>query len=140
MDSTTKPQGHKHAALMAEFARDAAGMERPWEAWEFYACHDEGWVTCASMPAWTSDGEYRRKPRTIRIGGMDVPEPVRVALEKGTPYWMPVLMSSGTFAIAYSWDGGSADQRWLARGFIHLTQKAAEAHGRALVALTEGKA
>lgn len=129
--------GHKHAALMAEFARDAAVMERPWEAWEI--CEDGVWRDCYHMMCWNESQEYRRKPRTIRIGEIDVPEPVRVALEKGESYYV-ADPTQDTFIIDdLYWNDDDSDIRWLARGLIHLTQKAAEAHGRALAALTEAK-
>lgn len=148
MDSTNttegtdagKAKGHRHAGLMAEFARDAAVMERPWEAWEFLGS-GRIWETCVACPVWQASMHYRRKRRTIRIGEMDVAEPVRDGLERGTRYWVPAVGASDyvTSGCGLVWAGDHYDAKWMRRGLVHLTLEAAAAHGRALVALTEGK-
>jgi hypothetical protein len=56
---------HPHAALMADFANDAALMETPWENWEYFD-PGGGWTSCPRPPAWCPTIRYRRKPRTIR--------------------------------------------------------------------------
>lgn len=134
--TTTTPKGHPHAALMAEFAKDAATMEWPWEAWEWWSERSEAWIQCIVMPRWTADIKYRRKPRTIRIGNIDVPEPVRQPLEVGTVYYVPLVSNSGYVHYVNKWAGDSTDMRLLTRGLVHLTAEAAVIHGRALVALT----
>jgi hypothetical protein len=61
-----KPQGHKHAALMAQYAEDAKTTDKPWELWEFkYGA--EGWKDCSGSPFWASEVEYRRKPKQHTI-------------------------------------------------------------------------
>lgn len=76
---------------------------------------------------------YRVKPRTIRIGEFDVPEPVREPLEKGTKYW--TFTPRGV--IDYVWEDDDTDMECLASGWIHLTKEAAETHRRALVSFTK---
>lgn len=73
----------------------------------------------------------RIKTRTIRIGGRDVPEPLRVAPAKGTEYWAAVVEIH-----AFKWAGDPNDEWWLARGLIHATEEAARAHAEALIALS----
>ncbi len=127
---------HKHAALMAEFAQDAAETETPWERWECDLGSGK-WAELPGMPLWSEFAEYRRscKPRTIRIGEYDVPEPVREPLNKGEEYYMVELRG----ASMWSWSGDSYDVEWLNLGIIHRTEEAAELHAKALLSFTENK-
>ena len=60
--------GHIHAAAMAEYAKDAAETDKPWERWEF--CHMRGeYQSLHSHPEWVEDNKYRRKPQVILING-----------------------------------------------------------------------
>jgi hypothetical protein len=127
---------HPHAALMAEYAKDAAETETPWERWEFtnYFAKPE-WIALKNHPVWLTDEEYRRKPRTIRIGDYDVPEPMREEPEKMTLYYRASIEYSSCVAQNY-WRGDSLDYLWLERGHVHATQEAAEIHAKALISLT----
>lgn len=80
--------------------------------------------------------QVRRKPRTIRIGDMDVPEPMREALTVGTPYW--VTGFSGCPSFSSVWGGSDYEVRWLASGGCHLTYEAAELHRKALILVSGG--
>ena len=72
--------GHIHAAAMAEYAKDAAETDKPWERWEF--CHTRGeYQPLHGHPEWVKDNKYRRKPKVIIINGHEVPEPHRKPLE-----------------------------------------------------------
>ena len=88
--------------------------------------------------------EYRIKPRTIRIGKYDVPEPLPYdcgTLDANTTYYSPDIESmDGTFTTEeqfWCWD--RIDVLRLERGLVHLTREAAELHARALISLTEFK-
>lgn len=52
---------HKHAQLMALYAKDAAETDRPWERWE---CRSRtvNWISMVAHPSWGLDSEFRRKP------------------------------------------------------------------------------
>lgn len=52
--------GHKHAALMVEYAKDAAKTDKPWLLWE-YKCSGKFYPLTAH-PSWSTTNEYRRKP------------------------------------------------------------------------------
>ena len=126
---------HKHAALMALYAQDAMETDKPWERWEF--SDTEGfWATCGGHPVWNIGSDYRRKPRTIRIGEYDVPEPVREMPKHRTMYWV-AGPTECDYQVEYIWTGNSIDQLWFLRGLIHLTREAAELHGKALISLTK---
>lgn len=75
---------------------------------------------------------------TIKIGGIDVPEPEREPCKNGEVYYIPALQWSDLVA-GYAWDGGGCDIRYLKRGLVHKTEEAAQQHARALLALTECK-
>jgi hypothetical protein len=82
---------------------------------------------------------YRVKPATITINGVEVPEPVREALEHGQEYWVVNPLNGGGF------NGGVWDENnifcvnWLKRGLIHLTKESAEQHARALIMASGGE-
>lgn len=78
--------GHIHAESMALYAHDAATHERPWELWERAPAgsNDCSWEAMQNHPSWGKSSWYRRKPKTIKIGEYDVPEPCRVAPANGT--------------------------------------------------------
>ena len=71
----------------------------------------------------------------IRIGKFDVPEPMRVAPELGSQYWV-VELSAALLGKSYRWDGDGVDLCHLSQGICHTTHEAAELHGRALLSLT----
>lgn len=81
---------------------------------------------------------YRVKPRTITINSHEVPEPLREAPEQGTDCWTPHLSAENP-ALFCRWNGDNADHRWLARGLVHLTREAAQAHAEALISITASK-
>ena len=67
---------HPHAASMLLYAQDAAKTDKPWERWEFTGS-DDGFNGCLKHPEWREDFKYRRKPKTITVNGIRVPEPAR---------------------------------------------------------------
>lgn len=99
-----------------------------------YAPITGGWGT-KELPGFAKAGKYRIKPRTIRIGEYDVPEPCREPLEKGDLYWLAALDEESPL-LGYTWREGRIDTIWLSRGIIHRTQEAADIHSKALISLT----
>lgn len=78
--------GHIHAAAMAEYAKDALEIGKPWERWEF--CHMRGeYQSLHGHPEWVEDNEYRRKPQVV-------PEPHR------TPSHTPRALAAGQATAA----------------------------------------
>ena len=129
-------KGHKHAAMMAEYARIAAEHEEPWEF--FQVLSDLGWVELEENPAWCVCCEYRLKPRTIRIGDIDVPEPMRSAPEVGSGYFFVNQSDPGT-VVEFKWDDNWIDRLCLGHGMCHTTKEAAIAHANALILVSGGK-
>lgn len=65
---------HKHAALMLQYAQDAAETDRPWEQWEWKGSHSIDWAPIASPFAWYEDIEYRRKPKPLECWAVKNPD------------------------------------------------------------------
>ena len=78
---------------------------------------------------------YRREPRTIRIGKIEIPEPVREPLN-GEKYFMPAIYCGEARTHRFPWKDGYADKRLLKQGMVYLTEEAAQEHAKALIALT----
>ena len=128
--------GHIHAAAMAEYAKDAAETDMPWERWEFCYKREE-YRSLHNHPDWAVTRKYRRKPKTILINGHEVPEPCSTPLEIGDAYWAFTFFFAGVTEVY--WDGDSEDHNALKNGFIHLTKEAAEKHFNALKSFTAQK-
>lgn len=96
------------------------------------------WADIDGEPSWHQCLAYRIKPRTIRIGEIDVPEPVRESLPLGVKYYFPSLNYSPTYD-EFLWQGDPFDNRVLKRGLVHLTKEAAELHAKALILVSGGR-
>lgn len=73
---------------------------------------------------------------TIRIGNINVPAPETEPPTEDTLYYFPLL----TFEEKYGcddWTNSKADNRLLKLGLVHLTEKGAVAHAKALLELTK---
>ena len=126
--------GYIHAAAMAEYAKDAAETDKPWERWEF-SCYGKEYISIENHPLWHEDNKYRRKPKVILINGHEVPEPHRKPLEIDDPYWTFTFFFDGV--SEYCWANDLDDNNALKNGFVHLTKEAAEKHLNALKSFTE---
>lgn len=81
---------------------------------------------------------YRIKPKTIRIGEYDVPEPLWAAPEIGTEYFIASL-NDDDLCICDTWDDVPYENQQLANGLAHATEEAAIMHAKALISLTAQK-
>lgn len=127
---------HKHSEFLHALA-DGRGDEfecnyADWGADLWSRSTDYAWSISNRPGDWT----VRRKPRTIRIGEMDVLEPMRVAPAMGTAVWLVCIHTDPPFR--YSWSGNATEQRWLKLGICHLTKEAAEQHRKALILVSGG--
>lgn len=123
---------HPHAASMLLYAQDAAETDKPWERWEFKGS-DNGFNGCLKHPEWHEDFEYRRKPKTITVNGIEVPEPIREEPKVGEKYFL-VSLTAFTLVTSNPWANDKYDNEWLNKGLVHLTEEAAIAHAEALLA------
>lgn len=103
------------------------------------ACTDgRTWVSLSTEPVWNIGCQYRIRPRTIRIGNIDVPEPVREALPVGQKYFI-ASPDFSEYAYTAEWSESSRDNHWFSRGLLHLTKEAAIEHAKALIIVSGGK-
>lgn len=78
--------------------------------------------------------KYRIKPRTIKVNGFDVPEPMRTKPENDTDYYIPYPIAS-RMCTEVTWASDSNDERWLLLGICHATADAAVAHAKAMLGM-----
>lgn len=86
--------------------------------------------------------EYVRPiPRTITIGDMEVPEPVREPLEDGQEYFMikPECAKYLDGVGHYEWEGSDIDLCRLRAGLIHATEENCAANFKALIKASGGE-
>jgi hypothetical protein len=57
---------HKHAELMAEYAKDAMETDKPWERWEQRHECNGFWSQATNHPLWEDTFFYRRKPKSSK--------------------------------------------------------------------------
>ena len=132
----TKP--HKHAEFLHALA-DGRGDEfeahhESWGADAWRIISSDAWRICMSPDDWT----VRRKPKTktIRIGDMDVLEPMRVAPAMGTVVWLVCIHTDSPFR--YSWSGNATERKWLKLGVCQATEQGAMDQRRAMILLAGG--
>ena len=125
---------HKHAASMLLYAQDAAEDPQPWKLWQKLTGF--GYEDLVENPRWDILSNYRRRPRTIRIGEFDVPEPLRHAPPLGTAIYWPIVhleaLSNGN-----NWQSEGWQKNLLLKGMLHLTEEAAALHAEALISFTK---
>ena len=122
-----------HADNCALYAEDAAECSEPWLRWQYRSIGGM-WVDADGPFPFLPNVVYRRKPRTIRINGFEVPEPVREPLEKGQWYWL--AENTRSTPVAYQWSNDKADYQWLDAGLLHMTEEAAQIHIDAMLSFT----
>ena len=120
---------HKHAALMLQYAQDAAETDAPWERWEWKG--EREWNPLASEFAFSIHYEYRRKPKTLTYT-VTIPEPLREAPEVGTIIYIPTPLDE-ELASLYGWYGNQQDERLLNRGLCFATGEDAIAAAKAML-------
>ncbi len=120
---------HRHAEMIRKWLDDDSlkvEIEHPHcPYWEFVA-----------YPRWDENRNYRFRPKMIKCGDMEFPEPMRKAPEIKALIWA-VDISQQKAVYEADWIETPYDLHLLKRGLVHSTKEAAEAHARALIALTE---
>lgn len=107
---------HIHAALMAEYAKDATITNKPWELWEHsLKSHDGEWLDCEMHgPSWNPEWNYRRKLKVCSHCGQALPEKEPLVenqpkFNEGNPpsvgFWLTTERGFDNNDIWYYWDG-----------------------------------
>lgn len=128
---STNQKGHPHAESMLLYAQDAMETNKPWERWEYNA-DGTGWYSLTICPVWEPPVSYRRKPKTILVNGIEVPEPVSKPLKESETYWLAVPTNRNR-AVSIVWMDDKDDEYVLQCGLIHLTKEAAVLHAEAML-------
>ena len=122
---------HKHAALMLQYAQDAAETDKPWERWELRPMGNEEWHACSGRLSFSERCEYRRKPRTMTYT-VTMPEPLRKAPHDGEAYFVPNIAHK-LFYLNTRWDGDCVDNFRLKSGLCFATKEDAIAAAKAML-------
>ena len=129
---------HVHAALMLQYAQDAAETDRPWERWEWRDTSADKFITCRRHPSWNLNYEFRRKHQVIRVGRHEFPKPISNAPLNSINYFL-VTAWNGCFDVdADTWVNSKLDNMRLESWRVHLTREAAQAHADVLNAICRG--
>ena len=84
------------------------------------------------------DYDYRIKPRTIKIGDFDVPEPMREIPTYGDIVFT-VEIDEKRLCGETTWNGLEFVSTMLERGLLHKSKHDAITHAKALIALASAK-
>ena len=130
-------QGHVHSESMTLYAEDAKTHSKPWELWQNKA-KDGFWWDCLHSPLWASTTEYRRKPTTHIVHGVEIPD-LRVTPELGEQYYLAdptasELTELHTFVMR-------AEKLWAERGLCYEPteegKQAAILHTKAMMGMVQ---
>ena len=125
--------GHIHAELMAQYAEDAKVHDEPWKLWQHGV--NGTWVNCESHPSWSSNNQYRHKPRTVKTGEYEVPEPCKFPVY-GQKYFVPDMDTASS--TQHTWTHTHLDKHLLESNLVHLNRHAAALHAKALIEISKG--
>ena len=137
LDLVYEPEqhGHVHAELMAQYAEDAMTHAEPWKLWQ-YDTVVGSWTDCARSPSWTTNYEYRRKPKMKLIHGTEVPD-LSFTPSTNEDYYYICLSSDQLVKQAYNSNGCMTTKLRAVRGlcypFTAEGKRAAILHAEALL-------
>lgn len=119
LERVYEPQkGYVHAELMLQFAEDAQTHTEPWKLWQFKVEGDV-WCDCPRNPHWRVTTEYRRKPKTKLIHGVEIPD-FEFIPKVGEKYYTANVGLPELFEHGYrSSEDCTFTQRMTERGLIY---------------------
>ncbi len=129
----------KHADLALIYAKQMAECDDPWELWEYKHLSGTEWIRPHNHIVLHDDQRYRQIPKTIKINGYDVPEPMRVKPEHNGKYYYVDLDIYGGGVNHDYYESHDLDLIRLGRGICHETEQAALIHAKALFSFSELK-
>lgn len=135
---------HVHAALMLQYAKDAMETDKPWEWWEVRIAANVQpnavFERMSSHPKWDTNNEYRRKPKTIKVGKWEFPKPIEQPLGCADAYYYVDfnVWTAEFIPSRDTWTNNERDDNRLAGNLCHLSYDAALAHADVLTAICRG--
>lgn len=82
--------------------------------------------------------KFRLKPRTIKIGDVEIIAPETKPPKEDTWFYIPNVFNIDSFD-RFKWFNSSTDLRLLKNGLVHLTKENAIAHSLALIKISGGE-
>lgn len=130
-------QGHVHAELMAQYAEDAKTHAKPWKLWQVKS-KDCTWDDCGFHPTWRRCLQYRRKPKTHIVNGVEIPD-LRVTQKHGDHFYLADPVSLYFFTLLED-DEDDMVTLWIERGLVYQgTEEGIQAailHAKAMLGIT----
>ena len=126
---------HKHHDMIVDWAKNTDLKV------EFKSKYNGSWMEVA-WPDWDDEYEWRFKPeepKFLTIIGADgkarsYPEPCKVKPTKESKYFT-CAPDSVTLFFTWTFHDTYADNLWIKRGIVHLTEEAAELHVKAMLGI-----
>lgn len=138
-----KPHGHPYAELMMQYAEDAKTNAEPWLLWEMKVTFNGGhqWMPLDKRTFFTfTEKEYRRKPKTKLIHGVEVPEFNFHPSKNGDRYYTPSVTAL-EFHVVRTMRGCKMDNFNRKHGLMYPHteegKKAAIIHAKAMLGIND---
>lgn len=142
---------HVHAALMLQYAQDAAETDTPWERWETSESKTkigdewvDDWEDLTETPDWNPAVGYRRKSSVRYVGGIEIPVPLQKEPDMGRDYYYLAFRQNPKAGLhefmvcVDEWRGRTGDFHRLLTNICHLSEKKAQIHADVLNAICRG--
>ena len=135
-----KQKGHVHAELMAQYAEDAKSHAEPWKLWQILITFTDGtkWTNLNSDFFFHHMCEYRRKPKTHIVNGVEIPD-LRVSPKYGEYYYLANPVSSTYYTVHKFIKDDTLDIIWVERGLAYQhTEEGSQAailHAKAMLGI-----
>lgn len=108
--------GHVHADLMRQYAEDAKTHTEPWKLWQVKDAEGTWW-RCQFSPSWDASLEFRCKPKTHIVNGVEIPD-LRVKPEEGEQYYLADPLSRTFFTLRQAYKNAARND-WVERGLVY---------------------
>lgn len=125
---------HKYAQVLRWIA-DGERIQQDFRG-EWRVCANCNLLLMIANGSADSPSTFRLAPRTIRVNGVEVPAPEKVAPEKGSTYYIPDI-GVDTFYYEHKWFNDRFDLKNLERGLIYRNTEDAIARAKAMLLTQE---
>ena len=123
-----------HADLIMKYALAAQTSETPWENFELRQTENDYWHPATGVLLFCSTLQYRLKPKTIKIGYIDVPAPEKQPPMQSQQFWITSLNPNECKSDLWMNDF-KPHTDLLKFGCVHLSEENAKIHSNALAKL-----
>ena len=113
--------------------------QRTRDSWMPFMHQAQNYRVCEILSSGFCDSmEFRIKPNTILVNGVEVPAGEKETPNKGTTYYIPDH-SNQYLVYDFTWDGCEMDTRLLKHGLVYLDRDSAIARAKAMLIAQEVK-